>query len=246
MVKEFHSGQVALYIRVSTEDQAENGVSLDSQYQRLLQYCELRDLHPDHVFREEGVSAGKSLDQRPEGKQLIKLVRQRKIGHVVALKVDRLWRDAEDGLCTLKEWNRRGVSMHIVDMGGQAVDTGKAAGWYFFFQMLGFAEFERRQIGERTQAGLQHNKAQLKQYHNKPIYGYNLANGKLVPNKEEQKVIRRIQQLHKQGLSLAKIAEKLNAQGVQTKRGGKQWYASTVHRMLNNDLHTGNGSNKRG
>ena len=224
-------------MRVSTEDQAENGVSLAVQEERLRLYCKMRDLQVAALFREEGVSAGKPLDQRPEGAKLLQMVKAGKADHVVALKVDRLWRDAENGLNTLKSLNRLGVALHIVDMGGQAVDTSKAAGWYFFFQMLGFAEFERRQISERTTAGLQHNKAHLRQYHNKPIYGFDVVDGQLVSNKSEQRVIRQIRRDHERGLSFAAIAEKLNSAAVPTKRGGAKWYASTVHKILHNDLH---------
>lgn len=233
--------QAALYLRVSTEDQAENGVSLTVQEERLRDYCRLRQLDVLQVLSEKGVSAGKPLDQRPEGARLLSLITKGKVQAVVALKVDRLWRDAEDGLGTLKDWNRRGIGLHIADMSGQAIDTSKSAGWYFFFQMLGFAEFERRQISERTSAGLRHNKQAGKQYHNKPIFGFDLVDGQLVRNIAEQKVITRMKRMRKRGMSLAKIADRLTTDGVETKRGGERWYASTVRRILTNDLHETKG-----
>src|ERR1035441_701410 len=82
------------YTRVSTEEQASTGVSLDAQRSRVEAYCAMAGLELARVFREEGVSASKPLADRPMGSELVTCVGST-IKHVIALKLDRLFRDAE-------------------------------------------------------------------------------------------------------------------------------------------------------
>jgi DNA invertase Pin-like site-specific DNA recombinase len=86
------------YIRVSTDDQVRGGVSLDAQEERIRAYCEASNLKLISVVREEGVSAAIPLDQRPGGRNLIRQLNESKGANVVALKLDRLFRNAEDAL----------------------------------------------------------------------------------------------------------------------------------------------------
>src|SRR6266576_5058844 len=72
------------------------------------------------------------------------------------MKLDRLFRDAEDALRQTKAWDRTGISLHLVDIGGQSMNTGSAMGRMFLTLMAGFAELERNLIAERTTAVLAH------------------------------------------------------------------------------------------
>jgi hypothetical protein len=111
------------YVRVSTEEQVRGGVSLDAQEERVRAYCTMSGLELVSTIREEGISGGKHLDIRPGGKQLVSLVAWKKVEHVVALKLDRIFRDAEDALRQTKAWDKAGVALHLVDMGGQTLQT---------------------------------------------------------------------------------------------------------------------------
>ena len=102
------------YVRVSTQEQALQGVSLEAQEERLRAYCTLQNLEIVAFFREEGVSASKPLHTRPEGKKLIEIVSKKQAAHVIALKLDRLFRDAIDALTCTRDWDQRGVSLHWV------------------------------------------------------------------------------------------------------------------------------------
>jgi DNA invertase Pin-like site-specific DNA recombinase len=99
------------YCRVSTEEQARGGVSLDAQAERLEAYCRSAGLHLVELVKEEGVSGAKRLDTRPGGKQLLPLVNWGKVQHIVALKLDRLFRDAQDALYQMGRF-RRGLASH--------------------------------------------------------------------------------------------------------------------------------------
>lgn len=227
--------KAVLYVRVSTEEQARGGVSLAAQEERLIAYCAMAGLEVVEVIREEGVSAAKALATRPGGGRLLGLIRKGQCGHVVALKLDRLFRDAEDALHQTKAWDKAGVALHLVDMGGQTLNTATAMGRFFLNMMAGFAELERNLISERTGAALAHKKRHRQAYSPTP-FGFDRVDDALIANESEREILGRIATLRKSGWSFAKIAEALNRWGVPTKKGGK-WYASTVWYLLQNDLY---------
>lgn len=223
-----------LYVRVSTQEQVQEGVSLQAQEERLLAYCTMRGLDVVRVIREEGVSAAKPLCRRPGGEDLLKLLAGHNVSHVVSLKLDRLFRDAADALSQTRAWDKAGVSLHLVDMGGQAIDTSSAMGRMFLTMMAGFAELERNLISERTAAALQHKKAHGQVYGNTP-YGYKRVGERLVPEEQEQEVLANVRSLRSSGHSLRSIAHELTVSGIPTKKGGK-WAAQTVSLLLSNDI----------
>jgi len=227
--------RAVLYIRVSTEEQARGGVSLDAQEERLKAYCAMCGLEVVEVIREAGVSAAKPLSDRPGGQRLLQLLARKQAEHVVALKLDRLFRDAEDALHQTKAWDKAGIALHLVDMGGQTLNTASAMGRFFLNMMAGFAELERNLIAERTATALQHKKANRRAYAPTP-FGFNREGDSLIENPHEQSVIAQIFAWRTEGWSMGRIAAELNRRGVPTKRGG-QWYACTVQYILKNNLY---------
>jgi DNA invertase Pin-like site-specific DNA recombinase len=223
------------YLRVSTEEQARGGVSLEAQEERLKAYCSMTGLEVVEIIREEGISGAKPLASRPGGERLLKLIANKKVKHVVALKLDRLFRDAEDALHQTRAWDRAGIALHLVDMGGQTLNTATAMGRFFLNMMAAFAELERNLIAERTATALAHKKAHKKAYAPTP-FGFERVGDTLQEKPEEQEIIAQIFTWREAGWSLRKIAAELNKQGVPTKQGG-QWYASTVKYILENSLY---------
>jgi DNA invertase Pin-like site-specific DNA recombinase len=233
MIKE----RAVAYIRVSTEEQARGGISLHAQDDRIRAYCLAANLELVDVVREEGVSGAKRLDSRPGGKQLLALVGWQKVQHVVGLKLDRLFRDAEDALRQTRAWDRAGVALHLVDMGGQSVNTASAMGRMVLTMMAAFAELERNLIAERTATALGHKKKHGRVYGPIP-YGYTRNSDLLKPCPAEQDVIRRMQLCRWNGWTFRRVADLLNQEGVPCKAAGHRWYASTVRQILANDLHS--------
>ena len=135
-----------LYLRVSTTEQATEGISLNVQEDRLRAYCTMRDLDIVQVITDAGVSAGKPLDTRPGGQQLLDTIRRKQADAVVAYKLDRLFRDCADCLTTTKTWDKKGVALHLVDLGGQTLDTSSPMGRFFLTVMAGAAELERNLV----------------------------------------------------------------------------------------------------
>src|ERR1700677_2248069 len=133
------TNQAVGYIRVSTLDQSRNGVSLEAQEERLRAYCTAAGLHLVALIREDGVSASIPLADRPQGAELLAAMKNG-VAHVVTLKLDRLFRDAEDALRQTRAWDKAGVALHLVDMGGQSINTASAMGRMMLTMMAAFAE----------------------------------------------------------------------------------------------------------
>lgn len=224
-----------LYIRVSTNEQVQGGVSLKDQEEKLQAYCKLQGLEVITVIREEGISASKHLQDRPGGSELLQLLKNGKADHVIALKLDRLFRDAEDALRESRAWDKANIALHLVDMGGQSLNTSSAMGRFFLSMMSSFAELERNLISERTAAALQYKKAHRKAYSPVP-YGYTREEDSLQEDAGELQTIQDIFAWRAEGWTLRKIAAELTAQGRPTKKGGK-WHACTVNYIIKNKLY---------
>lgn len=211
---------VVAYVRVSTEEQANEGVSLDAQEARIRAYCAMRGLELAEVVVDAGVSAYKPLADREGGRRVLDMVRSRKVAAVVALKLDRLFRNAADCLDVCGAWDRAGVALHLVDLGGQAVDTSSAMGRFFLTVMAGAAELERNQIAERTSLALQHKRAKGERT-GTVRYGYTLAEDgvNLIENEAEQGVIRTVREARDRGLSLRAIVAELDRAGIVGRTG---------------------------
>lgn len=223
------------YIRVSTEQQALEGVSLQAQREKIEAYCNLQGLDLVDLIEDQGISGAVSLCDRPGGIKIAASLKKHKAQHVVALKLDRLFRDAADALTQTKTWDELGIGLHLIDIGGQSINTSTAMGRMFLTMMSGFAELERNLIAERTSIALQSMKARREVYCALPL-GYAGQDGKLVPIDEEQRVIAEIREMRDEGKTLREIANDLNGRGIVGKRGGK-FFASTIKAVLSNDLH---------
>ena len=218
------------YIRVSTDEQATSGLSLEHQEQRIRAYAEANGLTLVKIVRDESVSAGKSLADRRGGRAVLDILTAGTARHVVALKLDRLFRSTVDALTASDAWNKAGVGLHLVDHGGQSINTASAVGRMFLTMLAGFAEFERGLIRERTKAALATKKTRGEAVSG-PTLGFDRDGDRLVENAAEQALIRRIHALRTKGASFHVIADTLNAEQVPTKRGGSSWYASTVRNI---------------
>jgi len=220
------------YLRVSTDEQAEEGISLEAQASTIDSYCRMRGFDLVDVVEDRAVSGSIPLAERKNGRRVLELVANGQAGAVVALKLDRLFRDCVDCLTVVGRWDQTGVALHLVDLGGQAVDTSSAMGRFFLTVMAGAAEMERNLIRERTRLALAEKRRQGEHVGSVP-FGFDLdgPGGRLIPNPEETAVIERICELRGQKLSLRSIAAVLNAAGVPTKRGS-QWSGAHVLRVL--------------
>ncbi len=217
------------YVRVSTREQAESGLSISAQERRISQYCDYKSFNLVKIIKDENVSAAIPLGQRAGGNELQTLAKQNKYG-VVAMRLDRLFRDAHDCLGVTKEWSADGIVLHLMDLG---VDTDTAMGRAFLTNAATYAELEKNLISERTKEALNQIKIEGGAL-GAPSYGWMYSeetdhNGhkKLVPKIDESKHLEVCVTLRELGFTYRQIADTLNQQGVPSKRGGK-WHASSV------------------
>jgi DNA invertase Pin-like site-specific DNA recombinase len=168
------------------------------QADRLAIYCDLQGLELVETYREAGVSGAIPLGDRRRGKAMLAQVSDRQVKHVVALKLDRLFRDAANALTLTREWDRAGVELHLVDMGGMSLNTSSAMGRMMLTMLAGFAEWERNLIAERTRAVLWHKRAKHQAYSPTPL-GFRREGKQLVEDDDEQAILQRIRAMARRG-----------------------------------------------
>jgi DNA invertase Pin-like site-specific DNA recombinase len=218
------------YVRVSTEEQASQGLSIPAQKEAIVAYARMRGLELVEVIVDAGISGGKPLGARPGGRQLLALLAEGTVSHIVALRLDRLFRDASDCLATVEAWTKRGIVLHLLDVSGNSVDTSSAAGKFMLTILAAVAEMERNLIAERIRNVMSWKRRNGKVFGHPP-YGFARDGDDLVPVEAEQRTLELILELRARGYSLRKIARTLEARGIPTKRGGK-WAAATVRKLL--------------
>ena len=221
------------YVRCSTQEQADSGLGLTAQAERIRAYCLMRKLVLIEIIDDAGVSGGKPLANREGGKQLLERIKKRKADAVVMLRLDRMFRNAGDCLTTVEKWEKSGIALHVVDLGGNAIDTTSAAGRFMLVVLAGAAEMERNLIRERTKSALAVKRSNGQRTGSVP-FGFDLDDDgtTLVPNPSEQQTSQDIQSMRDNGLSFPKIAEALTTRGILTKQGNGSWNQATIRSIL--------------
>src|SRR3984885_8922709 len=133
------------YTRVSTDRQADEGESLGAQQRVIEGYAMIHALQVDEMFVERGVSGAKPLRDRPEGGRLLAVLQPGDV--IITPKLDRMFRSALDALGVLAQIKERGVSLHMIDLGGDT--TGNGISKLVFTILSAVAEAERDRIRER-------------------------------------------------------------------------------------------------
>lgn len=215
------------YIRVSTEDQTNNGVSLDVQRQKITDYCRLNDLDLTEIIEDAGLS-GKSVDGRPGIQRAIELACSGDVHAVVVYKLDRLARNTIECLEISQRFDSCGASLHSIC---EKLDTSTAMGRFFFTLTASLAEMERGIISERTKVALAHVQSAGRKL-GRPPYGWAARDGALVPVEDEQVIIERVHMLRRfGGMGCTDIAYALSASGSRTRKG-TPWSGKQVQRIL--------------
>lgn len=224
--------KTALYLRVSTEDQALNGVSLQAQEERLRAYCTARAWSVHKVYRDEGQSA-RTLD-RPALSRLMDDAKKRGFAALLVFKLDRLTRSVHDLGTLLEFFEKRNVALVSLS---ESLDASTAGGRLMLNILASVSQWEREAIGERTAFALRYKRRQLQVYGQTP-FGFRRVGDRLEVFDKEMQTVARLYGLRRDGLSLRAIAAALNADRIPTKTG-KKWQAEQVRYLLRNtDLYS--------
>lgn len=237
------------YIRVSTEDQSREGISLEVQEKRIRGYCDLHGLMLVGIYGDPGVS-GLKMGNRPGLLSVLGIVERKDISHVIVAKIDRLARRTHDTLKIAEKLDQYGVALHsIMDK----IDTKSAIGRFFFTMVAAMAQFESEQISERTKICLSQLKESGARYCKDAPYGWQHVpdgtrvkrlNGvdtivpryKRVEEPKEQACVRLLRRLHdaNPGWSNRKLGRELAARGYLN-RDGRVFHPKSVGLMLGDE-----------
>jgi putative DNA-invertase from lambdoid prophage Rac len=191
------------YTRVSTIQQATEGESLETQKKIIIGYAQSKglEINPDNIFVEAGVSGSVEFRKRPEGSRLFSTLNPGDM--LIIPKIDRGFRNIRDALNSLHDLKQRNVSVHFIDLGGDATTNGISQ---VIFTILGaFADFERERISQRISEVKQQQKANGFWTGGQPPFGYRVNDeGRLEPNPEQADALAAIFRWKEEGLQSQK------------------------------------------
>ena len=224
---------IACYSRVSTQEQALNGHSIDEQNDRMQKYCAAMGWKPCKVYTDAGFSGANT--NRPTLQKLIRDVKAGKIEKVLVYKLDRLSRSQRDTLYLIEDvFLANGCE--FVSM-SENFDTSSPFGRAMIGILAVFAQLEREQIKERMAMGKEARAKDGKFGGGKIPIGYDYEDGQLVINDFEQIQIKEVFEQYAAGISPKKIAENLNNAGYSHKYGN--WYHKTIREILDKKTYIG-------
>ena len=184
------------YTRVSTTAQTEEGESLGAQQRRVEGYAMQHDLTVDRHFVERGVSGSVPLDERPEGKALLAILKPGDV--IITPKLDRMFRSALNALGVLEGLKQQGVSLHMIDLGGDV--TGNGISKLVFTILSAVAEAERDRIRERIADVKRDQKTRGRFLGGSRPFGWQIAaDGSLEPLESERKALLAMRRMQKDG-----------------------------------------------
>jgi DNA invertase Pin-like site-specific DNA recombinase len=203
------------YIRVSTDKQADHGISLDAQRTKLEAYAALYDIELVAVIVDAGVSA-KTL-HRPGLQQALGMLKQGEADALLVAKLDRLTRSVKDLGTLLDEYFADDFTLLSV---ADSIDTRTAAGRLVLNVLMSVAQWERETIRERTTEAMHHLKTQGRKTGGDVPYGFTAsAGGTLVADVDEQAMLEAIRTARQRGYSQRQVVSELTRQGFTTRKG---------------------------
>ena len=215
------------YLRVSTDKQADKGISLEAQQDKAKAYASLYDLDLVEVIIDAGESA-KTLE-RPGLQRALSMLKTGQADALLVVKLDRLTRSVVDLGKLIETYFAPGKAA-LLSVSEQ-IDTRSAAGRLVLNILASVSQWERETIAERTRDAMRHKQSQGEYIGGGAPYGFELVNGDLVEDLFEQGVIHQARELRDSGLSLAAVAKELDRRGIQS-RNAKPFAAMQIKRLV--------------
>ena len=213
------------YIRVSTQGQVEDGVSLDAQEAKVRAWAVLNGAEVV-IFRDQGIS-GKRSDNRPGLQSALNLVG--KGDALIVYSLSRLSRSTRDTLTIADALAKKEADLVSLS---EKIDTTSAAGKMVFRMLAVLSEFERDQVSDRTRFALLHKKSIGEKTGGDCPFGYRVRKGRLYLHANEQKAVSLIRDLHGKGQSLRGICRKLEDDGIARKNGSRTWHPQIISDII--------------
>lgn len=212
------------YVRVSTQKQVNEGLSIEAQVDKIKAWANLNDYELMHIYIDEGIS-GKNTINRPQLNEALDALSD---GMVFAFySLSRISRNVIDTINIGERIRNAGADMVSLS---EKIDTTGASGRMIFNLLAVLNQFERDQISERTKVVIDYLRDNNKPYSHTP-YGYDRNDDKLTVNEYEAQQVTYMISLRSKGYGFRKIASTLNRENISSKHGGK-WYAKTVEQVI--------------
>ncbi|MCW8966054.1 MAG: recombinase family protein [Candidatus Pacearchaeota archaeon] len=213
--------KVAIYARVSTEEQAKEGFSIDAQIDKCKAYCQARGWEVFRIYKDPGYSAGSM--NRPALELMLRDAKEKNFDIILVYKIDRFSRNLKDLIMVLEDLKTQKINFTSVT---EQIDTTSAMG-EAFFQIIGvFAQLERGMVKERVKLAFE-RKIKIGEVLYRAPLGYFYQNKKLVPDPENQYKIKEIFEMWANGISYRSICDKFNLS------------TSTLYQLLKNPIYIG-------
>ncbi|WP_146553785.1 recombinase family protein [Rummeliibacillus sp. SL167] len=225
--------KVAIYARVSTEEQAKEGFSIAAQLQTLRQYAQVYNWEIVDEYVDEGIS-GKSVKGRPEMKRLIRDVENERFDAVLVWKISRLSRNMLETLMLLDKFEKYNVKFISYS---ENFDTSSPIGRLVLQIMASIAEMERNTLAENVKLGMK-QRALEGRWNGGVVFGYDTVKKELVINEKEAEVVQLIFHMYANGKGLRAISNHLNKAGYKTKRN-RYFSINGVAQILDNVIYIG-------
>lgn len=226
--------KTALYIRVSTQEQAKEGYSIPHQKERLFRYCEAMNWEIIEIYADEGIS-GSTIEKRPAATQMLQDAKKKLFENILILRVDRLCRNTKDLLEIVETLKKYDVSLNAVD---QQIDYKTSIGKMTLTILGTFAEFEHSTIHERTMEGRKQKATQgIKSLGRRVPFGYDYINGNFVANSDAQ-IVKLIFEKVADGYGYNQVATFLRKNNVPT-IDKLDWNRLHIKRIINNKIYMG-------
>ncbi|WP_206207675.1 recombinase family protein [Virgibacillus indicus] len=225
--------RVAIYCRVSTEEQATEGYSITAQLQTLRHYTQLYGWDIAEEYVDEGIS-GKNIKGRPAMRKLVADVENDKFQAVLVWKISRLSRNMLDTLTLLDKFEDYGVKFISYS---ENFDTGSPIGRLVVQLMASIAEMERNTLSENVKLGMK-QRALEGAWNGGVVLGYDTVKKELIINEMEAEVVKLIYHMYADGKGLRAISNHLNRAGYKTKRN-RQFSINGVAQILDNVIYSG-------
>ena len=224
--------RAALYARVSTDEQAKEGFSLDAQIKKLEAYCRFKGYEVAGYYREEGFSGRNT--NRPEYQRMFSDIAHWDV--LLVLKMDRIHRNSVNFAGMMDVLNKNGKQFESVQ---ENYDTSNAMGRFVMDMMQRIAQLESERTGERVKDGMTYKaRNETGTLGSGHPYGYEFDNGRLRVINDEALTVRAIYRMYIRGSSMDDIAKSLNDASIPAKKGGK-WNRQSVCNILHNPLYVG-------
>ena len=214
------------YVRVSSEIQKRKNNSIPLQKKKIKEYCSLNDFDLIDVYEDDGVS-GMSIDKRNGFKSMVEFMKENKIDGIVVWSLSRLGRKMKDIVEFMDFLKSNNIGFFSIK---ENLSNDDKIGSLIMNILSSINEFEVEVIRERIK-DVKRNKKENGEVYGRMMYGYDNINGKMIENKEEKRIIRRVKNFRSRGWSWRRISNKLNDEGVKSKEG-KLWYDGSLYNMM--------------